>query len=278
MPPLQDIAIMLAINLGVCFVSFVILWAIGSAIRDVTFVDAWWALGLAFMAVTTFLQADGAPARMQLLTAIAVIWGLRLGLYILWRWRKHGPDRRYVKMLSRVREAKGWSYPRAAWRMVFAFQAPILWVTSMPVQLGQMSATPVDIGTLGWIGAGLAAFGIVFESLADFQLVRFKGDPANADKVLDSGLWRYTRHPNYFGDLCVWFGLWLIAAETGLAGIVAIVGPLMLLTMFLKYSGGPSYEKRLTYHRPGYADYIARTSSLIPWPPKPAGKAAPEVV
>jgi steroid 5-alpha reductase family enzyme len=144
----------------------------------------------------------------------------------------------------------------------------------MPVQLGQMSATPVSVGTLGWIGAGLAVFGVLFESLADFQLVRFKANPANAEKVLETGLWRYTRHPNYFGDLCVWFGLWLIAAETGPLGLASIVGPLLLLTMFLKYSGGPSYEKRLTYHRPGYAAYIARTSSLVPWPPKKAVDAA----
>lgn len=268
MPPLQDVATILAINLGLCFASFVILWAIGSAIKDVTFVDAWWALGLASMAVATFFQAEGSPQRMLLLLALAVAWGLRLGLYILWRWRKHGPDRRYVKMISRAQEAKGWSYSKAAWRLVFMLQAPILWATSMPVQLGQMSTTPAAVGTLGWIGAGLAAFGILFESLADFQLVRFKANPANADKVLDTGLWRYTRHPNYFGDLCVWFGLWLIAAETGPLGLVSIVGPLLLLTMFLKYSGGPSYEKRLTYHRPGYAEYIARTSSLVPWPPQ----------
>jgi steroid 5-alpha reductase family enzyme len=278
MPPIQEIATILGINLGICIASFVILWAIGCALKDVTFVDAWWALGLAFMAVTTFFQADGADARMQLLLALACVWGLRLGLYILWRWRSHGPDRRYVKMLSRAQETKGWSFPVASWRLVFMFQAPILWIVSLPVQLGQMSATPAAIGTLGWIGAGLVIFGILFESTADFQLVRFKANKANEGKVLDGGLWRYTRHPNYFGDLCVWFGLWAIAAETGLLGIASIAGPLLLLLMFVKYSGGPSYEKRLTYQRPGYAEYIARTSSLIPWPPKPAGKAAPEVV
>jgi steroid 5-alpha reductase family enzyme len=137
-----------------------------------------------------------------------------------------------------------------------------------------MSATPAAVGTLGWVGAGLVIFGILFESTADFQLVRFKANKANEGKVLSSGLWKYTRHPNYFGDLCVWFGLWLVAAETGLLGIVSIAGPLLLLLMFVKYSGGPSYEKRLTYQRPGYAEYIARTSSLIPWPPKKAGSEA----
>jgi steroid 5-alpha reductase family enzyme len=270
MPPIPEIATILGINLAICVASFVILWGVGCAIRDVTFVDTWWALGLAFMSVTTFFQAEGSPERMRLILVLACAWGLRLGLYILWRWRSHGPDRRYVKMLARAQEARGWSYPKAAWRMVFMLQAPILWATSLPVQLGQMSATPAEVGTLGWACAGLVVFGILFESLADFQLVRFKANPANAGKVFDSGLWRYTRHPNYFGDLCVWFGLFGIAAETTL-GLFSVVGPLLLLVMFLKYSGGPSYEKRLTYQRPGYADYIARTSSLIPWPPKRAG-------
>jgi steroid 5-alpha reductase family enzyme len=277
MPPVQDIALILGINLAICLASFVILWAIGTAIKDVTFVDAWWGLGLATMAVATYLQADGAPQRMLLLTGIAALWGARLGGYILWRWRAHGPDRRYVKMLDRAQAEKGWSYGKAAWRIVFMFQAPILWIVALPVQLGQMSVAPADIGVIGWVGAGLALFGIAFETLADYQLVRFKADPANKGVVLDRGLWRYTRHPNYFGDLCVWFGLWIIAAETTL-GLFSLVGPLLLLVMFTRYSGGPSYEKRLTYQRPGYADYIARTSALVPWPPKravaPKGEAA----
>lgn len=269
MPPLQDIALILGINLAICLASFIVLWSIGTSIRDVTFVDAWWALGLALMGVTTYFQAGGAAQRMQLLTGLVVLWGLRLGLYILWRWRAHGPDRRYIKMLDKAQAAKGWSYGKAAWRIVFRFQAFILWVVSMPVQLGQLSASPANVGAIGWTGAGLVIFGIAFESLADYQLVRFKADPANKGVVLDKGLWRYTRHPNYFGDLCVWFGLWIVAAETTL-GLFSIVGPLLLLLMFTRYSGGPSYEKRLTFQRPGYADYIARTSSLIPWPPKRA--------
>lgn len=272
MPPLTEIATLLAVNFAVCVVCFVGLWLIGCAIHDVSFIDGWWALGLALMAVTTFVMADGSPERMALILGLSVVWGLRLGGYILWRWRKHGPDRRYVKMLERAQAAKGWSYPVAAWRMVFMLQAPLLWTVSLPVQLGQMSATPAEVGPLGWAAAGLVVFGIAFESLADWQMVRFKADPANAGKVLDVGLWRYTRHPNYFGDLCVWFGLFGIAAETTL-GLAAIFGPLLLLLLFLKYSGGPSYEKRLTFHRPGYADYIARTSALVPWPPRRQGSA-----
>ena len=269
MPPITEILTILGINFAICVASFVILWGLGVAIRDVTFVDAWWALGLAFMGVTTFLMADGSDQRMQLILVLVCVWGLRLGGYMLWRWRDHGPDRRYVKMLDRAQE-KGMSYPRAAWVMVFQLQSPILFIVSLPVQLGQLSSTPVAVGTLGWIGAGLTVFGIVFESLGDWQMVRFKKTPGTAGTVMDKGLWRYTQHPNYFGDLCVWFGLWLIAAETGLLGAASIVGPLLLVVMFLKYSGGVSNEKRLKHTRPGYEGYRARTSLMIPWPPKKA--------
>ncbi|WGM30156.1 DUF1295 domain-containing protein [Brevundimonas sp. NIBR11] len=273
MPPITEIMTILGINFALCVASFVILWGIGVAIRDVTFVDAWWALGLAFMGVTTFFMADGSDQRMKLILVLVCVWGLRLGGYMLWRWRDHGPDRRYVKMLERAQE-KGMSYPKAAWVMVFQLQSPILFICSLPVQLGQMSSTPVAVGLIGWIGAGLTVFGIIFESLGDWQMVRFKKTPGTGGTVMDKGLWRYTQHPNYFGDLCVWFGLWLIAAETGLLGAVSIVGPLLLIVMFLKYSGGVSYEKRLKHTRPGYEAYMARTSLMIPWPPKRA--AAPE--
>lgn len=275
MPPITEVLTILGINFAICVASFVILWGIGVAIRDVTFVDAWWALGLAFMGVTTFFMADGSDQRMKLILVLVCVWGLRLGGYMLWRWRDHGPDRRYVKMLDRAQE-KGMSYPKAAWVMVFQLQSPILFICSLPVQLGQLSATPAAVGLIGWIGAGLTVFGIIFESLGDWQMVRFKKTPGTAGTVMDKGLWRYTQHPNYFGDLCVWFGLWLIAAETGLLGAVSIVGPLLLIVMFLKYSGGVSYEKRLKHTRPGYEAYMARTSLMIPWPPKKAVAVEPK--
>lgn len=275
MPELSQIATLLAVNFGLLLAGFLVLWLIGVAIKDVTFVDACWGLGLASLAVLSFLQTPGgSPARRYLLTGLALAWGLRLGLHILGRWRHEGPDRRYVKMMDRAQSDKGWSYAHASLRLVFAFQAPLLWVVALPVQLGQISAEPAAIGMLGWIGAGLAAFGIVFETTADSQLKRFKADPANKGQVLSSGLWKYTRHPNYFGDICVWCGLWLIAAETQL-GLWALPGPLLLILLLTRWSGGPSYEKRLTHQRPGYDDYIRRTSSLIPWPPKRAERSAP---
>jgi steroid 5-alpha reductase family enzyme len=275
MPELAQVANLLAINFGLLLAGFLVLWLIGVAIRDVTFVDACWGLGLASLALMTFVQtAGGEQSRRWLLTGLALAWGLRLGGHILGRWRHEGPDRRYVKMMERAKSDKGWSYAYASLRLVFAFQAPLLWVVALPVQLGQIAAQPQAIGLLGWVGAALSVFGIVFETTADSQLKRFKADPANKGQVLATGLWRYTRHPNYFGDICVWCGLYLIAAESQL-GLWALPGPLLLIFLLTRWSGGPSYEKRLTHQRPGYDEYIRRTSSLIPWPPKPAERNAP---
>src|SRR6185369_10095335 len=183
MPPLPEIATVLATNFALCLAGFTVLWLIGSAIKDVTFIDAVWALGLAGLALATYLQADGYGPRKMLLAALALAWGLRLGLYLLWRWTSHGPDRRYVRMMEKAKSERGWSYRYASLRLVFALQSPLLWIVSLPVQLGQLSTEPARITALGWLGAGLAIFGIAFETLADAQLVGFKRDPANQGKV-----------------------------------------------------------------------------------------------
>lgn len=268
MPPLSEIATILALNFVLAVAGFLILWLVGSAIRDVSFIDSVWALGMGGLALSTFFQADGAGARKLLLLGLCGAWALRLGLHLLVRWRVHGPDRRYVRMMQKAQAERGWGYAQASLRLVFLLQAPLMWTVALPVQLGQMSATPAAIGLLGWIGAAVALTGIAFETVGDAQITRFKADPANAGKVMDRGLWRYTRHPNYFGDILTWVGLWLIAAETPL-GLWALPGPLLLIFLLTRFSGGITYERRLTKSRPGYDDYQRRTSPLIPWPPKP---------
>ena len=269
MPGLSEIAAILAVNFALCLVLFLVLWMVGSAIRDVSFIDSVWALGMGGLALATWFQADGAEPRKLLLLALCGAWSLRLGLHLLWRWRSHGPDRRYVRMMQKAEAERGWSYPYATLRLVFALQAPLMWVVALPVQLGQMSSMPTQVGWLGWTGAAIAVVGILFESIGDAQITRFKRDPGNQGKVLESGLWRYTRHPNYFGDIVTWVGLWLIAAETPL-GLWALPGPALLIFLLTRWSGGVTYERRLTKSRPGYDDYQRRTSPLIPWPPKRA--------
>ena len=170
-------------------------------------------------------------------------------------------------MLGKAESERGWSFGKAALLLVFALQAPLQFVVCLPVQLGQVSDNG-PLGPIGLAGVALAMVGIVFESLGDWQLVRFKADADNRDKVLDTGLWRYTRHPNYFGDACVWWGLWLIAAETGLVGILSVAGPILITVLLTRWSGVPTVEGRLRRKRPGYEAYVARTSAFIPMPPK----------
>ena len=118
------------------------------------------------------------------------------------------------------------------------------------------------------VGTAVALIGIGFETIGDWQLNRFRADPANKGKVLDTGLWRYTRHPNYFGDACTWWGIWLIAAETGLAGWISVIGPLFLTFTLTRWSGKPMLEHGLRKSRPDYVDYVRRTSGFFPLPPK----------
>ena len=266
MPPISEIATILGVNFALGVAGFVALWLVGSAIRDVTFIDSAWAFSMGLMALATWLQVPVHGARQLLLVAVCAAWSLRLGWHLLWRWRTHGPDRRYVRMMEKAKAERGWGYAQASLRLVFLLQAPLMWMVSLPVQLGQMSDAAV--GPLGWAGAGLV-FGIAFETLADAQITRFKADPANRGQVLAHGLWRYTRHPNYFGDICVWVGLYLIAAESPV-GLWALPGPALLIFLLTRWSGGATYERRLTRTRPGYDDYQRRTSALIPWPPKTA--------
>ena len=124
------------------------------------------------------------------------------------------------------------------------------------------------MGPIAWVGVVLALTGIAFESIGDAQLKAFRSNPANKGKVLDTGLWRYTRHPNYFGDACTWWGIWLVAAETGPAGWVSVLGPLFLTFTLTRWSGKPMLERGLKKSRPDYAAYVERTSGFVPWPPK----------
>ena len=171
-------------------------------------------------------------------------------------------------MLARAREAG--RYGSAAFRVVFGPQALLLFMTSLPAQIGILAAaSPAPIGLLGWAGFALWLTGMVFESVGDAQLKAFRADPASKGKVLDTGLWRYTRHPNYFGDCCAWWGIWLVAAEGGAwVALASLIGPLFLTFTLTRWSGKPLLEKGLAKSRPGYADYVARTSGFIPWPPK----------
>ncbi len=257
----------LAFNAALLFALIIGLWLYSVKIGDVSFIDAFWAFGMVILATSTFMQmgSEGSPKQILIL-GLTAIWGLRLSIHLYTRWREHGIDPRYARIMGGLIEKRGWSFAKASLLQVFLLQAPLLFIVCLPAQLGLMDAS-TPIGALAVLGATMAIIGIAFESIGDAQLKAFKANPANKGKVLNSGLWRYTRHPNYFGDCCAWWGIFLIAAETA-AGLWSLPGPVLLTFLLVKWSGVPLLEKGLAKTKPGYADYIARTSSFFPWPPK----------
>ena len=258
----------LLINAGITAVMMLALSGVAARIRDVSFIDAVWGAGMAVLAISSWLQLGNPGARASLIAAMAAIWGLRLGLHLYTRWRAHGEDPRYARMLGKAKEQG--RYGRAALTVVFGPQAVLLFLTCLPAQLGVLaSADPAPIGPLAMAGAALWLVGMTFETVGDAQLKAFRANPANKGKVLDTGLWRYTRHPNYFGDTCVWWGIWLAAAEAGwLVAAISVIGPLFLTFTLTRWSGKPLLEKGLMKSRRGYAEYVARTSGFFPLPPR----------
>lgn len=265
---------MLLINLATIVGVMLLLWLVAVAIRDVSFIDAVWAYGMVGLAWLSAWQVwpgsageDGPALHAWLLLALVTLWGLRLGTHLLLRWRRLGRDPRYDRMLGGMADRPLGPLARDALVKVFLLQGPLLWFVSLPAQAGIIAPTGNDaLGWLGWAGVLVALVGIAFETIGDAQLNRFRADPANKGRVMDRGLWRYTRHPNYFGDACAWWGIWLIAAEAGV-GLFTLASPIFLTWTLVKWSGAALLERGLSKSRPGYADYIARTSAFVPWPP-----------
>ena len=237
-------------------------WVISVMIKNASIVDIVWGLGFVVVAWTVRLTVDGDGARQNLLTLLVTLWGLRLALYLGKRNIGHGEDFRYVLM----RRKHGARFPIVSLYTVFAFQGALMWVVSLPVQLGQAD-DGVPVGPLAIIGVLLWVVGFVFETVGDAQLARFKKDPANAGKVMDKGLWSLTRHPNYFGDAVQWWGIGIVAAEAGTAA-VGLIGPVVMTFLLTRVSGVPMLEHSMAKRRPGYEEYVRRTSAFIPRPPR----------
>jgi steroid 5-alpha reductase family enzyme len=237
-------------------------WCISLWYRNVTIVDSLWGLGFVLIAWTTILLGDALTGRSFLLALLVSLWGLRLCLYLSQRnWGK-GEDPRY----GTWRQKSGDRFWLVSLFKVFILQALFMWVISMVIQLGQMTPAPAALGWLDMLGTVVWAIGFIFEAVGDWQLARFKSDPANEGRVLDSGLWAYTRHPNYFGEFLIWWGFYLITlSNTG--NWWTILSPIIVTAVLLKMTGIPLTEKMLVEKRPGYADYVKRTSAFVPWLP-----------
>ena len=214
------------------------------------------------MAWTTLWQEESVGPRGILLLALTTIWGVRLAAYLTWRNWGEEEDRRYRKM----REAHGSRFIFISLFTVFGLQAVLLWIISLPLQVAMGSPESAYLHWYDGLGILLWVIGMFFESVGDWQLARFKSDPAHQGKVLDQGLWKYTRHPNYFGDFCVWWGLFLIAIFGGAAW--TFFSPLLMSFLLLKVSGVTLLEKDISERRPEYQHYQRRTSAFFPWPPR----------
>lgn len=256
------------IGLGVILTVATGCWLISLHKRDVSIVDSLWSLMFLFAAVTYAITLPAAGPRTTLVLLLVALWALRLSAYITWRNRGEGEDRRYRK----IRADNEPNFELKSLFIVFLLQGVIAWVVSLPLLAAQASAAP--LGVLDYAGIALWIIGMIFEAGGDFQLARFKADPDSRGKVMDRGLWRYTRHPNYFGNACLWWGFGLIALAAG--AWWALVSPVVMTFLLLKVSGVSLLEQDIGERRPKYADYVARTSAFFPLPPKDGARADAE--
>ncbi|MGW2825721.1 DUF1295 domain-containing protein [Streptomyces sp. NPDC001443] len=226
-------------------------------------VDIVWGLTFAAVAVVTFgLSAGhGDPARRLLVTGLTVVWGLRIAVHIARRGSGHGEDPRYEAMLTRARGDRN----LYALRMIYLLQGLLVWLVSLPVQAAQYTPRPLSL--LAFVGTAAWAVGLFFEAVGDAQLARFKADPANRGRIMDRGLWRLTRHPNYFGDFLVWWGLFLVACGGWQAAALSVISPLVMSVLLINGSGKRLLERHMA-GRPGWDAYAARTSGFFPRPPR----------
>ncbi len=240
-----------------------LLWLISLAINDSSIVDIFWGAGFVLAAIVYFaLTPDGYLPRRLLIVALTAIWGLRLSLHIGYRNLGKGEDFRY----ARWREQHGGNWWWRSFFQVYLLQGLLMWIISIPLLAAQWSATPDSLGLLEAAGGIIWAIGFAFEAGGDWQLMRFRQNPANRGQVLDSGFWRYTRHPNYFGDAAQWWGFWLIALAAG--GWWTVYSPAIMTFLLVRVSGVALLEKTLTETRPQYRAYIETTPAFFPWFPR----------
>lgn len=241
-----------------------VLWGLSLHRKDASIIDIFWGPAFAIVAWTTAMGVTTLSARGVLVTVMASLWGLRLGAYLGWRNHGKAEDYRYQAM----RRSYGSRFTMISLPLVFGVQGALILVISLPVQVA-INASGPSLTVLDAIGLAVWAVGLCFESLGDWQLAAFKADPRNRGRVMNKGLWRYTRHPNYFGDFMVWWGFFLMAVSTPW-GLLTALGPAVMTFMLLRVSGVALLERTISERRPDYADYIARTSPFFPMPPRPA--------
>ena len=241
--------------------STLFVWVLSLVRRDASIIDLFWSLTF-IVAAVVYATVTDAPSgvRTTLTLVLVTVWGLRLSGYLTWRNWGEPEDYRYARM----RERGGPTWPYRSLLSVFWGQAVLAWIVSAPLLAGIDGRR--DLGILALVGIATWVVGLFFEAVGDWQLSLFKRNPENQGKVLDSGLWSTTRHPNYFGDFMIWWGLFLIAADAG--GWWSIFGPIVMTVMLMRVSGVTLLERKLTRTRTGYDDYVRTTNAFFPGPKK----------
>lgn len=243
-------------------------WSYSLYRRDVSIVDSLWSLMFLAAALLFAWRAPEINLRTTVLLGLVAIWAIRLSAHLTVRNWGQPEDRRY----QAIRRNNEPNFGIKSLYIVFGLQGMLAWTICVPLLVGLY--TPLAFHWLDVLGISLWLVGFAFEAVADQQLTRFKANPANAGKVLDTGLWRYSRHPNYFGEFLIWWGFYLFALPAG--GWWTVYAPLLMSFLLLKVSGVVLMEKDIDERRPAYRAYVARTSAFFPWPPTPAMPRARE--
>ncbi len=243
------------------WVAVTLLWFVSVRLTDASIIDSFWGPGFG-LAVSAYAWAGGGdPTRAALVVTLTWIWGLRLGGHIFLRNHGRGEDPRYQAFREHYGRERYWWF---SYFQVFLLQGALIVLVSAPLLWA--AAQPAPLGILDVAGGLLWAIGFGFEAIGDWQLAHFKADPAHRGRIMDRGLWRYTRHPNYFGNACLWWGFYLIACAVPW-GWLTLPAPLLMTWLLVRVSGMALTEK-VMHARPGYAEYVARTSAFVPWPPR----------
>ena len=256
-----DLVVVSIASLAILVVVHGFTFVIGRRIGRYNVVDAAWGIGFVAVAVVAAILGTGDLFRRLLLLVLVAVWGLRLAWHMIVKSAGKGEDPRYRDLL------RGDFSAGHVLRKVFALQAAATWFVSLPLQVSAvLGQTPAPLGPVLIAGVALWVIGVLFETVGDLQLRRFKADPANKGAIMDRGLWGWTRHPNYFGDACVWWGLWL-ASITAWVSLLTVLSP-ALMTYFLVYATGARLTETYMRNRPGFAEYRSRTSFFVPMPPR----------
>ena len=245
----------------ICVVGYVAgVWLLSLKLRDASIMDIFWGPGFVLVAWVTYSITDGFVGRKFLVAILVSLWGLRLGMHIAARNLGKGEDPRYQAWRSEHGEHFWW----VSLFNVFLLQGVLLWIISLGIQTAQTSTLPDKFVWLDVLGTLIWAGGLIFETVGDWQLRQFKSDPDSRGKVMDRGLWSYTRHPNYFGESLVWWGLFLITIAN-ISNFWTVISPIVITFLLLRVSGVALLERDIAERRPTYREYIQRTNAFLPW-------------